>query len=461
MSIVSELAYNADSRPGGGGDPESPSWNEESEELTCVNTDGETCTTPSESYPDTTNYTYNGDGLRTEASTWTDPSVVTTEFTWDSTKSSLLSDGSFDYIYGTSANDPLAEVDTTDGVVSELVTDTNSNVRGVVEVSSAADSPDTLVNYTHYDAYGNPITGSSGSPYVGGLTNEYGSDPDSASHFGFGSGYLDTTNLVYLVSRYLEPTTGQFVSVDPILNSTLQPYEYAGDDPIADVDPLGQCYDSTNGNNANGLCQDTPSVWNECILDACIQNKACLNSHSLSWCRGKQGWIGRDPLTAPVSNTVINVCATVLGDSISTDLNCLSGGAKDLTNYNWAWLMLRDGKFPRSSNDITVVMEWMASEEPTSDWWDRNNPLNNGYGSGGGAGLGAYSNLISAATFAAENILERFPVITRDLNRSAAVKVTRDAIWRSNWSASHYGYGKLCSNVTEFSVVAPAANWGA
>jgi RHS repeat-associated protein len=42
-----------------------------------------------------------------------------------------------------------------------------------------------------------------------------------------------------LVDRYYDPSTGQFVSVDPELMETGQPYEFAGGDPMNATDPLG------------------------------------------------------------------------------------------------------------------------------------------------------------------------------------------------------------------------------
>ena len=41
------------------------------------------------------------------------------------------------------------------------------------------------------------------------------------------------------VNRYYDPQTGQFLSVDPDLSTTLQPYAYAGDDPVNSVDQMG------------------------------------------------------------------------------------------------------------------------------------------------------------------------------------------------------------------------------
>jgi uncharacterized protein RhaS with RHS repeats len=41
------------------------------------------------------------------------------------------------------------------------------------------------------------------------------------------------------INRYYDHSTGQFVSVDPMVNETNQPYTYAGDDPVNGVDPSG------------------------------------------------------------------------------------------------------------------------------------------------------------------------------------------------------------------------------
>jgi hypothetical protein len=41
------------------------------------------------------------------------------------------------------------------------------------------------------------------------------------------------------INRYYDPATGQFVSVDPMVAETNQPYDYADDDPVNGVDPNG------------------------------------------------------------------------------------------------------------------------------------------------------------------------------------------------------------------------------
>jgi len=42
-----------------------------------------------------------------------------------------------------------------------------------------------------------------------------------------------------LEHRYYDPTTGQFLSVDPLVTQTGQPYQYAADDPVNGSDPSG------------------------------------------------------------------------------------------------------------------------------------------------------------------------------------------------------------------------------
>ncbi len=81
------------------------------------------------------------------------------------------------------------------------------------------------------------------------------------------------------------------------------------------------------------------------------------------------------------------------------------------TNVDWAKLVLIDGDWPVTEANITFMMRWMRQENGADNWWNRNNPLNNGQGSGGGSGLGSYATLLDAAEYcAAENL--RSPAAT-------------------------------------------------
>lgn len=86
------------------------------------------------------------------------------------------------------------------------------------------------------DSNGNVIGTQSYSPY-GSLASSSGTDP---TPFGFAGGYTDATGLIYLINRYYDPATGQFVSVDPLVQQTQEPYSYAGGDPINGNDPNGE-----------------------------------------------------------------------------------------------------------------------------------------------------------------------------------------------------------------------------
>jgi hypothetical protein len=133
------------------------------------------------------------------------------------------------------------------------------------------------------------------------------------------------------------------------------------------------------------------------------------------------------------------------------------------TNYDWAYLVLQDGGWPSTMNNLTVMTRWMDSEEPASDWWDRNNPLNNGLGSGGGSGLGSYASVVDAAYYVAANLDYDglgYPAIAADLAASAAPGVTAKAIWDSSWASGHYGHGKSWFDGSADDVSAPPRAWG-
>lgn len=160
---------------------------------------------------------YDGNGMR--ASTTITPagqSAVTQGYVWNG--DSLIMDSSNAYIYGSNQNTPTEQVNLATGAITYLVTDGLGSVRGTVSSSGA------LTGTTSYDGWGNPQT-------AGGLT---GSTP-----FGFAGGYTDPDGLIYLIARYYQPATGQFISVDPDLHQTQQPYSYASGNPVDNIDPLG------------------------------------------------------------------------------------------------------------------------------------------------------------------------------------------------------------------------------
>jgi RHS repeat-associated protein len=60
------------------------------------------------------------------------------------------------------------------------------------------------------------------------------------SPLGFSGQYTDTeSGLIYLRARYYDPVTAQFMTVDPALAATGQPYAYVANNPLEGSDPSG------------------------------------------------------------------------------------------------------------------------------------------------------------------------------------------------------------------------------
>ena len=182
-------------------------------DLTCAtapNSSGYNCTTKNASK--TTTYAYNGDGLRTSD---VPAGGSSQQFTWDVSTStpSLLSDGTNSYLYGPNGT-PVEQIVTSSSTASYLVSDP------------------TGLRYQFTAAGG--ITGSNAYNPYGKCTSCTATTP-----FGFEDGYTDPNGLVYLVHRYYDPTTAQFLSVDPLVAHTGQPFSYANDDPVNLSDPSG------------------------------------------------------------------------------------------------------------------------------------------------------------------------------------------------------------------------------
>lgn len=131
------------------------------------------------------------------------------------------------------------------------------------------------------------------------------------------------------------------------------------------------------------------------------------------------------------------------------------------TNYAWAKMVLMSGGWPTVDSNVTVLVRWMRQENGTNNWWNRDNPLNNGLGSGGGGGTGSYESLVIAAQKAAENI-QRNPVFTAveaGFATAAPTAVIEQAIWASPWASSHYANGAHWHYTPVDEVSAPADAW--
>jgi hypothetical protein len=162
--------------------------------------------------------------------------------------------------------------------------------------------------------------------------------------------------------------------------------------------------------------------------------------------------------TFTVSEKVAVIAVKLDPYSATPGIDALVAGG---TNHDWAKLVMLSGGWPMSEENVTVMTRWMRQENGADNWWNRNNPLNNGYGSGGGGGTGSYPNLIVAAQNAAENLKRNpaFEQITASFAASAPTAVTEQAIWASPWASSHYANGTHWHYTPVDVVKAPPGAW--
>lgn len=166
-------------------------------------------------YGTSATYTYDGDGLRMSKKI----GHTSESFVWGSSGPGatprLLVDGSTDYVYGPGGL-PLEQVSGT--TVLYYLHDQLGSTRALTSSSGSV-----VATYT-YDPYGN-VTGSTGT-----VTNPVG----------FAGAYTDSeSGFIYLQNRYYDPATAQFISSDPLVDATEQPFAYAADNPLAYTDPAG------------------------------------------------------------------------------------------------------------------------------------------------------------------------------------------------------------------------------
>ncbi len=158
-------------------------------------------------------------GLRTSATGTNAGGTVDDAYVWDISSGIplLLSDGTYEYIYGTGTA-PIAQVDVATGEVLFLHGDSIGSTRSVTDALGA------VVAEFDYSLYGTVAT----------VSGDAG-----ATRFLFAGEYLDPSGDYYLRNRVYDPASASFLSVDPALAATGMPYAYTPGNPLQAVDPLG------------------------------------------------------------------------------------------------------------------------------------------------------------------------------------------------------------------------------
>ena len=170
-------------------------------------------------------YTYDGNNLRQSQTI----NGTKTNLTWDTAEAvpQVLSDESNFYIYG--PENLAIEQITSAGATQWMHHDQQGSMRALTNLKGEFEA-----TYT-YNPYGS-VNGSKGA---------------NNSLLRYDDEYTSTDNgLIYLRARTYDPSTAQFLSVDPALSETGEPYAYTGDSPVNGDDPTGECQDPDR------ICQD-------------------------------------------------------------------------------------------------------------------------------------------------------------------------------------------------------------
>jgi RHS repeat-associated protein len=101
------------------------------------------------------------------------------------------------------------------------------------------------VSYLHHDQAGSTrlITGSTGTVTGKCTYGAYGAatcEGSTTTPLGYDGQYTSSdTGLIYMRARVYDPSTGQFLTRDPLAAISGEPYNYAGDNPVNESDPTG------------------------------------------------------------------------------------------------------------------------------------------------------------------------------------------------------------------------------
>jgi RHS repeat-associated protein len=319
------------------------------------------CTSPPSGV---TQYSYDGNGLLSKE-TGTSSSRT---FDWDLVSGGstplMLSNGKFSFIYGPQlfgGTAPIEEIDTSSNT-AQFVSSTPSGVQAVFTGGSTP----TLKELAAYSIWGIQ-------------TLEVGT---AISPFGFDGSYNDSaigSNIDYLINRYYDPSTDQFLSVDPLVAETGQPYAFVGDDPLNRSDPLGQIPTPCGANCAPG------------------EQQAITNGFAAAQ---------QTAIQAPISSS--------------------APSSKPATPTNFAVALLNAVSAPASKANIQFILSW-AELEGGNDWNGNQNPvckfnpLDAGWMDGSvscnSSGVQSYPSWMDGITAVSHEIERDYPLIGEALQQ--------------------------------------------
>jgi len=202
--------------------------------------------------------------------------------------------------------------DTASSAVPLLLTDTAASFLYGPDDTPIEEIRGTTSTYLMSDQLGSTIlatdpTGATTDTWTynsyGAVTAHTGTTPVPLLYAGQ---YQDTeTGLYYLHTRYYDPTTGQFLTRDPLEAQTGQPYQYAANNPINNTDPSGLL--CILGHNTDGSCRGS-STYNWAVenLDPAY---TAINGYYNEWQAAENGCSGWTVFTY-AAQAVAGVAAT-------------------------------------------------------------------------------------------------------------------------------------------------------
>ncbi len=139
---------------------------------------------------------------------------------------------------------------------------------------------------------------------------------------------MDTTGMNYLINRYYDPTTDQFINVDPAVATANQPYAFVNDSPLNATDPLGLCSSLIGCLKGIGktIVRATKSVVKAVVtVRKTIDNAVCGNPSGCNGTPSFAGGLAPGSSSSEAISALSKIGLKVPSDYIATPANSGNG----------------------------------------------------------------------------------------------------------------------------------------
>jgi RHS repeat-associated protein len=206
---------------------------------------------------------------------------------------------------------------------------TNSYIYGPAGIPVEQVSSGGTVTYLHHDQQGSVrlLTGSAGTVTGKCTYGAYGGptcEGTTTSPLGYDGQYTSSdTGLVYMRARAYDPTTAQFLRVDPLVGFTLAHYNYVDDNPLNGSDPSGLCGLGSLGDFCD--CFDPTSTGNAAYQGAEALNKVTSGVINLPWVLTRPAFVDAAALLGCAAPGSDAVCPELLAAAWSASSSAVIG----------------------------------------------------------------------------------------------------------------------------------------